>query len=67
MMSPKEKSMYCSYLVRLWPEGDAWRATAENVHTGERRAFGDLNAFFVFIEQKTTEISKTEMGSTDLI
>ena len=60
MMSTQEKSIYCSYLVRLWPEDEKWRATAENVHSGERHAFGDLKALFDFIEQQTVNLSKND-------
>jgi len=60
MISTQENSIYRSFLVRLWPEEEEWRATAENVHSGERRAFGDLHALFDFIEQQTANFSKND-------
>ena len=59
MISIQGNSIYCSYLVRLWLEEETWRATAENVHNGERHAFGDLKALFHFIEQQTTEVTES--------
>ena len=44
---------YLAYMVRLWSvhhNGDpVWRASAENAHTGERRAFADLVGLFEFL------------------
>jgi len=51
---PEERG-YRAYLVRLWPahcEGQTmWRASAEDAHTGERRAFADLGHLFAFLEE----------------
>jgi hypothetical protein len=52
-----EKRGYRAYLVRLWPAcGDGqtvWRASIEDAHTGERRAFTDLAQLFAFLEEPT--------------
>ena len=48
-----DERRYLAYLVRLWTvhhNGDlVWRASAENAHTGERRAFADLAGLFEFL------------------
>jgi len=50
-----EKRGYRAYLVRLWSahcDGQTmWRASAEDAHTGERRAFADLPHLFAFLEE----------------
>jgi len=65
MISTQGNSIYCSYLVRLWPEDKNWRATAENVHNGERHAFGDLKALFDFLEQQTNEMTESVQAHND--
>ena len=46
---------YRAYLVRLWQvcQGGqtVWRASVEDAHTGERRAFADLTHLFAFLEE----------------
>ncbi len=46
---------YRAYLVRMWPVSSSgqtvWRASAEDAHTGERRAFADLTHLFAFLEE----------------
>ncbi len=48
-----DERRYVAFLVRLWSvhhDGElVWRASAENVHTGERRAFADMTALFDFL------------------
>jgi hypothetical protein len=50
-----------SYLVRLWHEGDGFRALAENVHTGERYAFADLEALFLFMREEAERSLSNEV------
>lgn len=49
------KQAYRAWLVRMWPvcrDGQTiWRASAEDAHTGERRAFADLPQLFAFLEE----------------
>ena len=50
-----EQSDYRSYLLRLWrvSEGqDAWQASLESPHTGERQGFSDLEAMFDFLRRQ---------------
>jgi hypothetical protein len=53
---------YLAYLLRLWQVGDkgriGWRASAENVHTGERRGFASLGELFTFLENEAGQISE---------
>jgi hypothetical protein len=54
---------YRSYLVRLWAsESDqaAWRASAEDTLTGERKHFSGLAQLFQFLEQQTRESQTCE-------
>ena len=48
---------YRAYLIRLWQvcsDGQmVWRASAEDAHSGERRAFADLAHLFAFLEGAT--------------
>jgi hypothetical protein len=48
-----DEQRYVAYLVRLWRVHHnaelCWRASIENVHTGERHAFADLAALCDFL------------------
>jgi hypothetical protein len=51
-----ELADYLSYLLRLWREGEPghnWRASLENVATGERRGFAGLGDLISFLYQQT--------------
>ena len=52
----KYQSDYRSYLLRVWQEkgreGSLWRATMEEVMTGEQRHFASLEALFEYLEGK---------------
>ncbi|UCC65462.1 MAG: hypothetical protein JSV36_10635 [Anaerolineae bacterium] len=52
----KEQLDYISYLLRMWrvngEEAEAWRASLENPHTGERIGFASLDKLFVFLRQQ---------------
>ena len=54
-----DERRYLAFLVRLWsvhPNGELlWRASAENVHTGERHAFADLTALCDFLRTAVDE------------
>lgn len=43
--------IYDSFLLRLWRESEqgAWRASLENVMTGERHSFPDLASLYAFL------------------
>jgi hypothetical protein len=50
---------YLSYMLRLWQAGSrggqqVWRASLEDPHTGERQAFGDVEALVTFLADKTS-------------
>jgi hypothetical protein len=50
---------YMAYMLRLWQAGSRdgksiWRASLENPHTGERQAFGDVEALVAFLAEKTS-------------
>jgi hypothetical protein len=55
MMSGKRQH-YRSYLLRLWQAGNAkesiWRASLEDVRSGERCGFADLSSLFAFLEEQ---------------
>ncbi len=50
-----EDKEYRAYLIRLWPVHSGgqtvWRASAEDAHSGERRAFADLAHLFAFLQE----------------
>ena len=52
-----ERRQYRSYLLRLWQaqSGDSsiWRASLEDVRSGERHGFADLEQLFAFLKQQT--------------
>ena len=53
-----EPRRYQAYLLRLWQVlGDdgapAWRASLEDVHTGERQGFGSLEQLLAFLLEET--------------
>ena len=56
---------YLSYMLRLWQAGSrdgksVWRASLENPHTGERQAFGDVEALVAFLAEKTSSPTGAE-------
>lgn len=56
---PVRQGAYVAYMLRLWRAGTnvgrpVWRASIENPHTGERLAFGDMEALFAFLADLTT-------------
>jgi hypothetical protein len=53
---------YLSYLLRIWRaggEGPAWRASLDDVTTGERRAFGSLEGLFAFLRERAAAAEAT--------
>ncbi len=53
-----EPRRYLAYLLRVWHvTGDdgapAWRASLEDVQTGERQGFGSLELLLAFLLQET--------------
>ena len=54
---------YYSYLLRLWQvkkdDGQEWRASLENVETGEKHGFASLEELFVFLKQVPIHINNT--------
>jgi hypothetical protein len=55
---------YLSFLLRIWRVGqngqNAWRASLENPHTGERRSFANLKALLDFLREQTQETDSIE-------
>lgn len=53
-----EQPGYSAYLLRLWYEEGtvSWRATLENVHTGEQTGFANLEKLFAYLRQQTQAI-----------
>jgi hypothetical protein len=52
-----QKRRYLAYLLRLWQVRDkgqmGWRASTENVSTGEQRGFAGLADLFNFLENES--------------
>jgi len=59
--------VYLSYLLRLWPvgtgEGAAWRASLEEIATGERRAFAGLDDLLGTLRERMRLCSPAEEGA----
>jgi len=55
----KQQPTSRSYLLRLWQTGSAgqqvWRASLENIQTGERLGFANLEQLFVFLMEQTEQ------------
>jgi len=53
---------YLAYMLRLWRvEGEggfSWRASLEEVRTGERRGFADLEALFAFLREEAARAAE---------
>ena len=53
----KQQTTSRSYLLRVWATGVAhqrvWRASLEDVQSGERRGFANLEQLFVFLMEQT--------------
>jgi hypothetical protein len=52
-----KEQFYCSFLLRIWRSGPAtaprWRASLEDIRTGEQRGFASLAQAFAFLEEQT--------------
>lgn len=65
-----EEQRYLAYMVRLWTVrrngGRLWRASVEDVRTGERQAFADVAGLVAFLQAAMAEeppATATESGS----
>jgi hypothetical protein len=57
---PDEGFYYRAHLLRYWREHQspsAWRFSLEDVRTGERRGFADLDALIAFLHAEITRSS----------
>ncbi len=56
--------IYHSYLLRLWlvqeETGVSWRATLEDVKTGEQRGFASLEELIVYLQSRAEMHFKNE-------
>lgn len=67
-----EKSLlYRAYLIRLWPikQGgqEGQRAFAQNIATGERKHFPDLESLFDFLRMQEQEAKDSSYSVPNLI
>jgi hypothetical protein len=55
---------YFSYLLRLWQVsaggGTVWRASVEEIPTGERKDFADLDGLVAYLREQTKASSPPE-------
>jgi len=53
----QSEGRYLAYMLRLWQakgEGEPlWRASLEDVRTGERRGFASLEELFAYLKDET--------------
>jgi hypothetical protein len=54
-----DEQRYLAYMVRLWTVrrngGRLWRASVEDVRTGERQAFADVSGLVAFLQATMAE------------
>ena len=59
---------YQSYLLRLWRTGAgeaiAWRASVEDIRTGQWHSFASLSAAFRFLDHQTEQLSGSQEGGS---
>jgi hypothetical protein len=64
----KHQTTSLSYLVRLWATGAAhqpvWRASLEDVQSGERRGFATLEQLFEFLMEQTEQSGAAADGQS---
>jgi hypothetical protein len=57
---------YRSYLLRIWRSGrsasSGWRASLEDIHTGQRHSFASLDAAFTFLDLQTEPRADDQEG-----
>ena len=57
---------YQSYVLRIWRAGQSdagdWRASLEDIQTGQRHIFASLTAAFAFLDLRTTRLSDDREG-----
>ena len=62
-MDKKKQAGYYSFLLRLWQVkedgGQEWRATLENVESGEKRGFTNVEDLLAYLSQVTTKMDET--------
>jgi hypothetical protein len=60
---------YLSYLLRLWQAGEGpaavWRASVQEVTTGERQAFRDLDHLLAYLREQTQAATTQEEEDED--
>lgn len=42
-----------AYVLRMWPAGEVWQASLQEVKTGRRIGFSSLEALFTFLMDAT--------------
>ena len=62
-MDKKKQAGYYSFLLRLWQVkedgGQEWRATLENVESGEKRGFTNVEDLLAYLSRVTAKMSET--------
>ena len=60
---------YQSYLLRLWRTGTGasvvWRASVEDIRTGQWHSFASLSAAYRFLDHQTEQFSTNQEGGPD--
>lgn len=52
-MAEEHQATYRAFLIRVWREGEAgWRGTVEDPHSGQRRAFADIDQMLGYIREQ---------------
>jgi len=64
--SPTQPVDYCSYLVRFWRDHpqSPWRASAQNVQTGETVRFADTDSLCSYLLHQATDACATFLAES---
>ena len=52
-MGQSIQNNYRAFLLRMWREGERWRFTLEDPHSGQKHGFGSLPKLVAFLETAT--------------
>ncbi len=64
----KRERPYHSYLLRLWQEDDSaesWRASLQDVPTGDHRGFGSLAELAAFLQEIAVQEQERLLSHTN--
>ena len=64
-MDSRVQTEYLAFMLRLWKardNGESWRASLEDVKTGEKRGFTSLDELFAYLRLNTESVINEAEG-----